>query len=70
MLESKFIEELKIRGFKVDCFNGEDLVVLKEEEIVARVSAFEPLRMNTLETPEDILPIIVKFSSTPHEERF
>lgn len=70
MLEKQFVKEIENRGYNVDCQNGEELIVLKDNEEVARVSAFHPFKMDSIDSPLDILEIIVDFSSTKYEDRF
>ncbi|PLS19548.1 hypothetical protein CVD28_03785 [Bacillus sp. M6-12] len=71
MLEKQFVHEMEVRGFRVDCPSGEDLVVLdSNNEQLARVNAFLPFKMNTMNTPSSIVTIVVEFSSTPYQNRF
>lgn len=70
MLEEQFLKSLNELDYKVDCQNGEDLIILKNEEEVARVSAFQPYKMNTTHCPLKLLELIVNFSSTKYENRF
>jgi hypothetical protein len=70
MLEEQFVKEIEKQDYNVDCQNGEDLIILKNNKEVARVNAFQPHKMNTLYTPADILKLIVEFSSTKFENRF
>ncbi|OIK08471.1 hypothetical protein [Bacillus sp. MUM 13] len=69
MLEETFLGRLKELGNKVDCQNGEHLRVLNDNQEVARVSAFQPYEMNTIDCPSEILELIIIFSTTKYEDR-